>query len=56
LFEIIEKADYWGIGYALGYFGGVWYFGQIFMESWEQTILSLVLILGIAQKIFRKYF
>ncbi len=50
----LEKAKFWGIMYALGYFSGLILLGQYFMESWEFTI-SLFIVGGyLALKIIRK--
>ena len=53
--EIIENSKYWGVGYTLGNLFGLYIISPL-LEEWEFTLLSLVFILAIGQKIYRKYF
>ena len=50
----LEKAKRWGVLYSLGYFGGLFFIGRFFMESWEYQIYLLVILSYIALKIRRK--
>jgi hypothetical protein len=49
----IERSKFWGLSYALGYFGGLLLFGGYFMENWEYLIYILVIGAYIVQKIIR---
>jgi len=50
----LERAKYWGLFYALGYFAGLFLIEQYLMESWEQLIYLLVIGVYILQKIARR--
>jgi len=52
--EVIENMTFWGIGYSLGYLLGIVIVGKSMMEPWEQSLLTLGLIVAILQKILRK--
>jgi hypothetical protein len=52
--ESLQKANYWGLTYSLGYFAGIAFIGKYFMESGEYPVYLLIIGFYIALKISRK--
>jgi len=50
----LQKAKYWGLMYAAGYFGGILLIGKYFMEPWEYPIYLLVIGFYVLLKFLRK--
>ena len=56
LVELVERANYWGITYTLGYLFGLALVGRIFSSWWEVLLSTIFLFAYLTLKITNKIF
>ena len=54
LVELVERANYWGITYTLGYRFGIALVGRIFSSWWEVLLSTILLFVYLTLKIANK--